>query len=194
VAPHQKKAHRLRAHLVFLDETGMLMAPLLRRSWAPRGQRPVVHQRTNSHTKVSVIGALVVAPGRDRVGLYFRLHPDANIDTKRVTAFLDQLRRQVRGRIVLLWDRFGPHKSQAMKTYLGRHGRLYPEYFPPYAPELNPVEGPWGYLKINPMANLALTEVDELAAATRRHGRSVQRRESLLRAFIKHASLPLRLR
>lgn len=172
----------------------MLMAPLLRRSWAPRGQRPVVHQRTNSHTKVSVIGALAVAPGRDHVGFYFRLHPDANIDTRLVIGFLDQLGRQVRGPIVLLWDRFGPHKSRAMEAYLGRHSRLYPEYFPPYAPELNPVEEAWGYLKVNPMANLALTEVDQLAAATRRHGRSVQRRESLLRAFIKHAPLPLRLR
>lgn len=183
----------MRAHLAFLDETGLLMAPLVRRSWAPRGHRPVLRQRTHSHTKVSVIGTLVVAPRRDRVGFYFRLHADANINTARVIGFLDQLGRQLRGPIVLLWDRFGPHKSGAMKAYLREHSRLYPEYFPPYAPELNPAEGPWGYLKLNPMANLALTQVDELAAVTRRHGRSVQRRESLLRAFIKHVPLPLRL-
>jgi hypothetical protein len=194
VAAHQKKAHRLKAHLAFLDETGMLMAPLVRRSWAPRGQTPILRQRTNSHKKVSVIGALTVAPQRDRVRFYFRLHPDQNIDTERVAAFLDQLSRQLQGRIVLLWDHFSPHLSARMKAYLARHPRLHPEFFPPYAPELNPAEGPWGYLKLNPLANLPLMCVGDLASTTRRHARSVQRQDRILRAFLKHSPLPLRLR
>ncbi|MFC1735154.1 IS630 family transposase [Candidatus Hydrogenedentota bacterium] len=56
--PRIKKTSRLRAWLVFLDESGMLMAPHVRRSWAPRGQTPIMYQRTRAHQKVSVIADL----------------------------------------------------------------------------------------------------------------------------------------
>jgi hypothetical protein len=34
-----KKARRLGAHLVFVDESGFLLIPTVRRTWAPRGKR-----------------------------------------------------------------------------------------------------------------------------------------------------------
>jgi len=179
--------------LVFLDETGMLMAPLVRRTWVPKGQTPVLHQRTNSHKKVSVIGTLWVSPWRTRLGFCFRLHPNENIDTAKVEDYLGELERHLAGPIVLLWDRFGPHKSLRMRDYLARHPNLHPEFFPPYAPELNPTEHVWGYLKHNPMANDPVLRLDDLAHSTRRHARSLQRKERLLRAFLKHTPLSLRL-
>ena len=194
MAPHQKKLQRLKAHLAFLDETGRLMAPLIRQTWAPRGQTPILRQRTNSHKKVSVIGTLTVTPRRNRVGFCFRLHPDANVNNDKVEAFLSQLDKHLPGPIVLLWDRFGPHRSRQMKTYLTSHPDLHPQFFPPYAPELNPTEQVWGYLKLNPMANDPVHQLSDLTRSTRRHARSLQHKESLLRAFLKHAGLPLRLR
>ena len=59
---------------MFLDESGVLMAPLVRRSWAPAGQTPVLYQRGAHHRKVSVIAALCVSPERDQLRFYFRLH------------------------------------------------------------------------------------------------------------------------
>ncbi len=179
--------------MAFLDETGMLMAPLIRRTWARKGQTPVLRQRTNSYKKVSVIGALTVARQRNRVGFCFRLHPDANIDTEKVAEFLGELDRQLPGPIVLLWDRFGPHKSRKMNVFLAKHPDLHPEFFPPYAPELNPTERVWSYLKLNPMANDPALRLDDLTRSTRKHARSVQRKESLLRGFLKLAGIPLRL-
>src|SRR4051812_34741960 len=44
VAAHQKKARRQGAHLALMDESGLLMAPLVRRTWAPRGQPPALEQ------------------------------------------------------------------------------------------------------------------------------------------------------
>ncbi len=46
VAASKKGALRLKATLVFLDEGGLIMAPLVRRTWAPRGQTPVLLRRT----------------------------------------------------------------------------------------------------------------------------------------------------
>jgi transposase len=194
MAPRQKKRHRLKAHLAFLDETGMLMAPLIRRTWARKGQTPILRQRTNSYKKVSVIGALTVARRLNRVGFCFRLHPDANIDTEKVEGFLNGLDKHLPGPIVLLWDRFGPHKSRKMNIFLAKHPDLHPEFFPPYAPELNPCERVWSYLKLNPMANDPALQLDDLTRSTRKHARSVQRKESLLRGFLKLVGIPLRLR
>jgi hypothetical protein len=39
LAAHQKRGARRKASIVFLDETGFMLQPLNRRTWAPRGQR-----------------------------------------------------------------------------------------------------------------------------------------------------------
>ncbi len=59
-----KRLSRLRARLICLDETGFLMAPLLRRTWVLRGNTPMLPLRTRAHEKVSAIGALVASPRR----------------------------------------------------------------------------------------------------------------------------------
>ena len=69
------------------------MAPLVRRSWAPRDQTPILRQRTRSRRKVSVIAGLGIFPDRHRVALVFRLHPDINIRAREIKAFLGQLER-----------------------------------------------------------------------------------------------------
>jgi hypothetical protein len=50
---------------------------------------------------------------------------------------------------------------------------------PAYAPELNPVECAWSYLKMNPLANRPAFDTDWLAAMTRRSTRALQRNEPL---------------
>ena len=72
-------------------------------------------------------------------------------------------------------------------------GEIQSVFLPAYAPELNPVEYVWGYLKVNPLANLAPLDVNLLLSVTRRQGRKLQREEKLLRSFIHHSPLPLRL-
>lgn len=171
----------------------MLMAPLVRRSWAPRGQTPILYQRTRSHRKVSVIAALCIAPKRESVHLYFRLHPDANINAASVSDFLRILARQLKQPIVLVWDRFLPHRAKKIHSLIRNH-RIHPFLLPPYAPELNPVENVWSYLKNNPMANLTAFDVESLAEITRTHGRSVQKKKYLLHSFVKHSPLSLRLK
>ncbi len=170
------------------------MAPVLRRTWGPRGQTPVLSQRTRRHQKVSIIAVIAVNPSRTRLQLCFRLHPEVNLATPQILAFLRCLLRQIRGRLVLLWDRFNPHRSAATAAFLARHPRLYPEFFPPYAPELNPPEYFWAYLKTNPLANFAPPDLSTLTTRTRSSSRSIQQSQSLLRSFVHHAPLPLRLK
>jgi transposase len=179
---------------VFLDESGFLLAPLVRRSWAPCGQTPVLRQRGRHYKKVSAIAALCVSPQRDQVKLYFRLHPDRNIKSPQVIEFLRGLDQELGSSWCLLWDRLNAHQAKITKHYLNGVGRLHTFYFPSYAPELNPVEYLWSYTKTNPLANLAVYEVEKLAAAARSCSRSIQRKPELLRSFIRHSPLFLRLR
>ena len=194
MAPREKKATRLRACLVFVDESGLLMAPFVRRSWAPRGHTPLLSQRTRAHQRLSIIAALCVSPRRDQVHLYFRLHPQTNIATPQVIDFLRQLRRQVHSPLVLVWDRLRAHRSKSVSQFVEQTPSLHTVLLPPYAPELNPVEMVWGYLQTNPLANSPFFDLPTLTATTRHHGRRLQRRQLLLRSFICHSPLPVRLR
>lgn len=193
LAADQKKASRLKAWLVFLDETGFLMAPLVRRGWRPRTCPAVLRQRTRQHQKVSVIAALCVAPGRDALHLYFRLHPNANVNSDVVVSFVRILNQHLGGPFILLWDGLQAHRSRRTLGAVAQHEHIHVEALPPYAPELNPIEYAWSYLKINPLANLAAPELDTLADVVRSAGRSLQRKPHLLRSFLVHSPLSLRL-
>ena len=89
----------------------------------------------------------------------------------------------------------GPaHRARLVHDYISKKKDWRSEFLPPYAPELNPVENVWCYLKTNSMANEALYELDNLTKSARRHGRALQKREPLLRSLLKHTPLFLRLK
>jgi transposase len=172
------------AWLVLLDESGFLLAPLARRTWAPSGQTPVLYQRGRHHKKVTAVAALCVSPERDQVRLYFRLYPGKEVDTHRSISFLKAMDRELDANWCLVWDRLNAHRANKTKVYLDTATRLSTFFFPSYAPELNPVEYLWPWLKMNPMANRAIHDVELLADVTRRCTRSLQSKEELLRSFI----------
>jgi len=118
LAAHQKKARRLSATLVFWDESGFLMLPIVRRTWAPKGQTPVLHHNAKRLRKVSAIGMLTLSPERRRLGCYHLLQPDASIDETLVVAVLRQMRRHFRRPLIVLWDRLQAHRSHWVRNYL----------------------------------------------------------------------------
>jgi putative transposase len=112
LAAHKKNAARKRAYIIFIDESGFLMLPTVRRSWAPKGQTPVLRHRGRWRQKVSVIGGLSISPRRRRLRLFTQWHPDANVSQWEVIDFLRQLLRHLRGHVIVVWDRLNTHRSQ----------------------------------------------------------------------------------
>lgn len=150
-------------------------------------------QRGRSHEKVSAIAALVVSPRRDNVRLFFRLHPDENIKTSLIDSFLRKMSRQLgKKSFLVVWDRLNAHRAKAATVFLEKYSAGF-VLFPAYAPDLNPVESVWSYLKTNSMVNDPCLDTGTLAEAAHRYVRRVQRREELLRSFLKHSPLFLRL-
>jgi len=170
-----------------------MMAPLVRRTWSPRGKTPRLYQKTRSHKKVSVIAALCIPPCRRHLRLFFRLHPDTNVNAHLVVAFLQNLLKELYGPIIIVWDRSVPHRSKKVHALRNTNPRLHLSLLPPYAPELNPVEYVWSYTKMNPLANVTAMDVAALATRTRRSVRSIQKKQCLLHSFIKASGLSLRL-
>ena len=166
------------------------MSPLVRRTWAPRGKTPILLQRGRTYQKVSMIAAVTVAPHRMRTGLYFGLHVDSNIKGPQVVRFLKSLVRHFNKPLIIVWDKSRSHSSaKVVKQFQREHSRVQFYDFPSYAPELNPVEYFWSYLKMNPLANLAHTEVKKLAYAARYHSSRIKKQSKIVRSFLYASSL-----
>ena len=153
LAPDPKEAEADRAHLVLIDETGLLLNPLVRRTWAPRGKTPVIPGDGGHRRKVSVIGAVTVSPAGRRPGLYFAALPDGYFDAGAVVGSLRGLLRHLRGKVVVVWGGGGDHKGPAVRALPRRNRRLTLERPPAYAPALNPAERVWSWLKYGRLAN-----------------------------------------
>lgn len=178
---------------MFIDETGFLMHPVVRRTWAPRGQTPVLRQRTRSHRKISAIGGISISPHRRRLGWYLHFHRDDSIRQEQVIAFLRHLLRHLRGPVIVVWDRLGAHRGAQVRAYAAAQPRLRLELLPAYAPELNPNEYGWSHLKYGTLANFCPHDLDELEAGVFVAAVGAQSQQALLRSFVHATELPIRL-
>lgn len=194
VAAPEKNAAEAGAHLVLIDESGAHLAPLVRRSLAPRGRTPILKTPGRKRQKVSLIAALSVAPRRDRIGLYFRCFPDRHVTQVEAAQFMRDVLKHLRGPVHVIWDRGNTHKGEAIRALHRDYPRLTSHWLPPYAPELNPVEFVWNHAKFGRGANYLPRDLDELNARLERlltEARVDSRRK---RAFFDQARLPLRQR
>ena len=189
----KRGAARHGATLVFIDETGFLLTPWCRRTWALRGQTPILRTRTRHRRRVSAIGGLSISPRRRRLGWYLRFHRNLSIRQDQIIDFLRGLRRHLRRPLVVIWDHLPGHQGQALRRWLGRCRRIHLEFLPAYAPELNPNEFGWAHLKTGPLANGCPQDVDQLHGAVVVAAQSASRQQKLLRAFVRATRLPIRV-
>jgi len=139
--------------------------------------------------RLSVIGALAVAPDLSRVRTFVSFQP-GSVDGPSVVAFLRSLRRHIHAPVLLVWDRLPAHMKRTTRDWIADQRRwLAIEWLPPYAPELNPVEYLWGHLDATYLANFAPDDLAELQAQVRRGVRQVRRKDDLAFAFLKHSGL-----
>jgi transposase len=188
------RAEPRKAPLVFLDESGFQLAPLVRRTEAPKGKAPIVEAWPRTG-RIAAISAVTVSPVRKRPNLFFRLLPDdTNAHGEDTVAFLARLRGQIKGPMTILWDQSRiPERSGVVKADLARHPEIVTEDFPGYAPEANPDEGVWGYTKYHRLANYAPEDTKELRSRLCTEFSALRQRPDLLASFIRHAGIPLRL-
>lgn len=166
-----------------------MLQPLVRRTWAPRGETPILRcwQR---HDRLSVISAITVSPMRHRLGLYFDIF-DHNIVTDDFVEFVARLLRRVGRPITLVLDRWQVHRSGAKRLHDRFGRRVHIEWLPAYAPQLNPTEQVWNHTKYADLANFVADDVDHLQQSVTESLDTTKADQRLLRSFFHHAKLSI---
>ena len=187
----KKNAKIRRAWIVFLDESGISERPPVRRTWAPRGQTPVLHHPF-TWKKLSICSAIGYRWDRRRCGLYFRLIAGSYNDEKLI-GFLGQLKKQFHGRkVILVWDGLPSHRSRRMTHYVKQQqGWLSVVRLPAYAPEMNPVEGLWANILGQELANRSVNDLGDMVEGVRAGFSRVHSSDRLLHSFLDYAGLSL---
>ena len=189
-----REAQTRNAHLVFLDESGFMLTPTVRRTWAPRGQTPILHA-WDRRDRISAISSISVSPRNRRLNLHFDLLPDnTNVHAEDVVAYLKRLKAQVRAPLTIVWDGSPLHdKSALVRAFLAEHPEIKTERLPAYAPEMNPDELVWAWTKYSRLGNLAAANSDWLRDYLITEFTYVREHPELLASFIEGTNLPLTL-
>jgi transposase len=182
VACAQKKAQREERVIVFIDESGLSERPTRVRTWAPKGQTPVIQFHFN-WKQLSMIA------GVSFTSAYFRLH-QGSIKSGQIVEFLKALVKHLGRRLLIVWDGLKAHRSRLVREYVeALNDHVVLSFLPPYAPELNPVEYLWAWLKRHALANYCPDSISQLAHTARGKLKSAQQRTTLIAAFWKQAEL-----
>lgn len=138
------------------DEHRLGLLPVVRRVWAPKGQRPLAHVR-RKYQWLYVYGFVRPSTGQS----WWCLVPTVTIPAMELalTTFARDEGIDARHRAVLVIDQAGWHTSAAMVLPEGVDVVLLPAA----SPELQPAERLWSLLD-EPVANRAFATLAELEA------------------------------
>jgi transposase len=178
----QKKALTESRTIVFIDESGLTQKPHRCRTWAPRGQTPILFHHFNWKN-------LSLIAGLSRWKLHFELFADT-IKSPQVVIFLEKLLHVIPGKLLIVWDGLAAHRSRLVNDFLASlQERIHTLRLPAYAPELNPVEYIWAHLKQHELPNVCAKDLWSLGDLARNRLKRMRRRKPLLIACWKQSSL-----
>lgn len=120
---------------------------------------------------------------------YFRLFP-GSIRSPQVVQFLEHLQRHLDCKLLVVWDGARTHRSRIVWDFVREQkGRLWLEFLPAYAPELNPVEYLWSHWKQHELPNFCPQTFWQLSHYARQALRRMRRRTTLVTGFWAQAEL-----
>lgn len=174
---------------MFLDESGFMLQPVRRRTWAPTGQTPIQHA-WDRHDRLSAIAALRLSPSCQRLSLYFQLLRE-NVRGEQMVWFLTQMHHHFGRKIIIIWDRSSVHRSAARYFETHHPGWFQFEWLPAYAPDLNPVEQCWNHAKYSDLSNFIPQDIDHLETEVTGSINDQSHDQRLLNAFFGYIRLAL---
>jgi len=152
------------------------------RTYAPRGQTPILRvPLTRDH--ISAISGITMD---DTLLL---MAQERAYCSKDVVGFLKHLLRHIPGKLLVIWDGSPIHRGKPIKEFLADGGaqRIHLERLPGYAPDLNPDEGIWNYLKRVELRNVRCSNLTELRRALRLAIARMRHKRHVIRGCVKQA-------
>ena len=173
----RKRAKKLGAKIFFLDEAGFQSDPPLGRTYGLKGQTPVV-RTSGRRQSLNVISAV------NARGEFWAVSYPGKLNAEAFVAFLQNFVDSQRGKVFLVVDGHPAHKAKIVKAYLKRlQGRLELHFLPPYAPDLNPDEFVWSYMKSNGVSKKPLKQNESLTKRVEEDLNKIKRDPGLVRSF-----------
>ncbi|MCH0539333.1 transposase [Streptomyces sp. MUM 203J] len=168
------------------------------RTWSRRGRTPLVRVTGKGSGRVLMAGLVCVRPGHETRLIYRTPTYQGRTGEKkgfRAREFADLItsaRRRLGGApLIVVWDAASTHHAKRLREFCNRNSDwLTIVKLPPYAPDLNPVEGVWAHLKKS-LANLAPRTIDDLTPLVKNRLRAIQSRPQTLNGFIAETGLGL---
>jgi transposase len=181
------RAQQEQRTLVFVDEAGFYLLAGTVRTYAPKGQTPVLATR-QSRDHLSVMGGLTPA------GAVYMLVREEALTGAETIMFLQHLLRHAGARLLVIWDGSPIHwRAEVQDFVAGLDGQpIVLEPLPGYAPDLNPWDaGGWQHLKHGELGNVGRLN---LAALHRELDLAIGRlrqKPELIQSFFHAAGLAL---
>lgn len=177
------QAKRDKADILFWDESGFRADAVHGKTWAPKGQTPVV-QRPGQRQSISAASA-VSANG----AFWYATYQGALTGE----LFVDLLKSMMQGRkrpVKLVVDGLPAHKKAIVKEYvLSTEGMLSLHFLPGYAPDLNPDELVWSYAKRTGVARSPLKAGEKLQCRVESQLQQMASDTALIKSFFRHPSV-----
>jgi putative transposase len=132
----------------------------IQKTWFLRGKQRII-PTYGKHEGVKLLGVLNYETGR--VDCIEEEKYDAEIFLKFLKKVLEIYPS---GKIVIILDNARIHHAKLLETFLQENkDRLQLEFLPPYSPNLNLIEGLWGWLKSEIINNVFYTSVKQIRHA-----------------------------
>jgi transposase len=174
-----RRARAARAVIYWGDETGISNQDQIGRSYAPRGETPVI-ARTAKRVTRSMISAV-----SNRGLMRFMLYEGA-LNADGFIAFLRRLVRDAGRRVVLIVDNLKVHKAGEVTAWVESHAHeIELFHLPAYAPDHNPTEYLNNDLKQKLRQQPQPGSKEELIRSARSVLRAIQRSPRRVRAYFK---------
>jgi len=145
---------------------------------------PLTHDHLAAISGITPTGRLFM-PTQERA-----YHADDGVRLLRLLRLLlRKVRGKLRGKRRVIWDGAPIHRGQPVKDFLRRGAarRLHLEQLPAYAPELNPDEGIWNYLKRVELGNQCCHDLAELTTVLRRAKERLRHTRAVIQACFLQA-------
>jgi transposase len=116
---------------------------------------------------------------------------DKSFNGADVVRFLKHLLRHIAGKLLVIWDGLPAHQGQSVKEFLSEGGtqRIHSERLPGYAPDLNPDEEVWNYLKNVELRNLCCHDLLVQRQQVRRAIARLCHKTKIIQSFLRQAHL-----
>jgi transposase len=160
------------------------------RTYAPCGQTPELRVPL-TYDHLSVISA-ITPDGRLLMQVQERAYKGPNV-VGFLKHVMQHVMRHIPGKLLILWDGAPIHRCQPIKDFLAAGGaeRIQLERLPSYAPELNPDEGIWRYLKRVELKNVCCHDLSALRYELRLATARLRHKRNVIKGCIEHAGFIL---